>query len=191
MMKEKLEYFIRSVVKNPCEEEIKDILEIFHLETLPKGEHFKHRSELCTKLGFLVEGSVRVYATKSNGKEITVKITKKDNLVADLVSVRTQEKTPVSIEALEPTQMLVTSIKQMKELLEVNLTLNKLIREHMADRVASLGVWHVLFLAGNAQERYKFILDNNPDFLKNIPLRFIASMIGITPTQLSRIRKKK
>ena len=34
-----------------------------------------------------------------------------------------------------------------------------------------------------------FILENNPDLLKKTSLRFIAFMIGITATQLSRIKK--
>jgi hypothetical protein len=48
-----------------------------------------------------------------------------------------------------------------------------------------------LFLTGTAKERYQRILENNPEMLRKFPLRFIASMIGITPTQLSRVRKKK
>jgi ribosomal protein L10 len=48
-----------------------------------------------------------------------------------------------------------------------------------------------LFLTGTAKERYQFILENKPELLKKFPLRFIASMIGITPTQLSRVRNKK
>lgn len=49
----------------------------------------------------------------------------------------------------------------------------------------------LLFLTGTAIERYQFILENNPKLLKKFPLRFIASIIGITPTQLRRIRDKK
>jgi len=50
---------------------------------------------------------------------------------------------------------------------------------------------YYLFIAGTAKERYQFIIDNNPNLVKKFPLRFIASIIGITPTQLSRIRNNK
>jgi hypothetical protein len=69
--------------------------------------------------------------------------------------------------------------------------LNIVIRQHLREQIITLGQSHLLFLTGTAKERYKFILENNQELLKNVPLRFIASMIGITPTQLSRIRKKK
>ncbi|MEM6380735.1 MAG: hypothetical protein AAF705_21310 [Bacteroidota bacterium] len=79
----------------------------------------------------------------------------------------------------------------MKALLEVNLTFNKLIREHMADRTVEMAKQHLLFLSATAKDRYRFMIQHNPGLIKNLPLRFIASMIGITPTQLSRIRNQK
>lgn len=190
-MKEHLEYFIRSNVKNPDEKEIRKITEVFRPKSFSKGHHFKHHSETCKKLGFLIEGSVRVYVTKENGNEITGRIIQKNNFVTDFIGVRTQQRTPVSIEFLEPASMLVTSIESINQLLEVNFTLNKLIREYMSDSVVELGKLHMMFLTATAKERYNFILENNPGLIQRTPLRFIASMIGITPTQLSRIRKKK
>ncbi|MEO1255364.1 MAG: hypothetical protein AAFY41_10835, partial [Bacteroidota bacterium] len=89
------------------------------------------------------------------------------------------------------TTMLVAPVEDMKKLLEVNLTLNRLIREYMADNMVEMGKLHFTFLTGTAKERYRFILENNPRLIKSVPLRYIASMIGITPTQLSRIRKRK
>lgn len=190
-MKEQLEYFIRLKLKHPIEEEIKAILEIFQLKTFAKGDVFKDAGKVCKNLGFLIEGSVRHYAIKNNGKEITGRIVQKNNFVTDLISIRTREKTPMIIAFLEPSTMLVTSKDAVDELLEVNLTFNRLIREHMADSVVELGKLYLLFLTGTAKERYQFVLENNPSLLKNIPLQFIATMIGITPTQLSRIRNKK
>lgn len=190
-MKTQLEHFIRLNVKNPDDEEIMAILDIFHLKHFQKGEYFKQSSKVSTELGFIVEGSVRHYAVKNNGDELTGKILYKNNFVSDIISVRTKERTPLSTIAWEPTVMLVASFNEVRKLLEVNLTLNRLIREHMADRVVDLAKLHLLFLTGTAKDRYNFILENNPSLLKNVPLRFIASMIGITATQLSRIRKKK
>lgn len=190
-MKQVLAHFIRLTVKNPNEEEINAILEIFHLKEFAKGAFFKHPNQACRSIGYLVEGSVRYYMIKSNGSEITGRIVEKNNFITDLISVRTQGLTPTIIETLEPTTMLVTSLEDYRKLLETNLTFNILVREYMADRVAEMGKLYFLFLNGTAKERYRFILENNPELLKNIPLRFIASMIGITPTQLSRIRNKK
>lgn len=42
----------------------------------------------------------------------------------------------------------------------------------------------------SAEERYLKILKNKPHFLKEIPLQYIASYIGVTPQTLSKIRKR-
>jgi cAMP-binding proteins - catabolite gene activator and regulatory subunit of cAMP-dependent protein kinases len=39
-----------------------------------------------------------------------------------------------------------------------------------------------------ASERYKKLLENNPDLLQRMPLECLASYLGITPVSLSRIR---
>lgn len=190
-MKDQLEHFIRLNVKNPNDEEIKAILEIFHLKHFQKGEYFKQSNNLSTEIGFIIEGGVRHYVVKNNGNEVTGRILQKNNFTIDIISSRTKEKTLISIIAMEPTILLVASIENMNKLFEVNLTLNRLIREYILDKLVDLGKLSILFLAGTGKERYDFILENNPALLKKTPLRFIASMIGITATQLSRIRKNR
>ncbi len=190
-MKEQLEYYIKSTLKNPKEEEINAILEIFHLKKFQKNEYFKYHDEICKNLGFIIEGSCRHCIIKNNGDEITGRISKKNDFVSDVISIRTKGKTPIFVQATEPTTILVASVKDVENLLEVNLTFNRLLREYLADNLVEMGKMRILFLTGTAKERYRLILENNPNLLKNVPLRFIATMIGITPTQLSRIRNKK
>lgn len=189
-MKEQLEDFIRLKLKNPIEKEIKEILDIFHIQTFEKGDIFKRPNKVGKKLGFIAEGGAKGSVIKDNGDEITGRIAQKNDFIGDLISERTQAKTPIFVEFIEPSTVLVTSIKDMQSLLEINLTFNRLIREYIADNMVDLSKLHLIFLTGTSKERYKFILENNPDLLKKLPLRVIASMIGITPTQLSRIRKE-
>ena len=46
------------------------------------------------------------------------------------------------------------------------------------------------FLSKTAQERYLDLFKERPELLKLIPLKQIASYIGVTPQGLSRIRKR-
>ncbi len=190
-MKEQLEYYIRNQLKNPKEAEIKEILALFELEHFQKGEYFKRHDKSFSKLGFLLQGRMQHYIVKHGDKEMTIRISQKDAFVTDILCLRTKAKTPISIKALEPTSMLVAAGEAINDLAETNLTLNRLLREYMGENIEKQAELYFLFMTGTAKERYKFILENNPELLKNTPLRFIASMIGITPTQLSRIRNKK
>ena len=40
------------------------------------------------------------------------------------------------------------------------------------------------------EERYQFLIEYKPKLLQQVPQQFIASMIGMTPETLSRVRRK-
>jgi hypothetical protein len=42
-----------------------------------------------------------------------------------------------------------------------------------------------------ADERYLHLIKDHKDVLKRVPLKYIASYLGITPVSLSRIRAHK
>lgn len=47
----------------------------------------------------------------------------------------------------------------------------------------------ISFMADSAEKRYAELLQANPELIQHIPLKYIASYIGITPQALSRIRR--
>ena len=190
-MKEALKSFITDQVTSPKEEEIKEILSIFEVKHFKKGEFFKEPFKTGNHLAFLPEGAVRLIVYKENGDEITARIRQDNSLFMDPFRLRGTDSSPIGIECLESLTLLIADIDKVRKLLETNLALNITIRKHQSEQMLELAENQYLFLAGTAKERYQFILENKPELLKKFPLRFIASMIGITPTQLSRVRNKK
>ena len=137
-----------------------------------------------------MNGSARTYFINDKGDEITDEIVQKNNFLSDIISVRTGEKSPIFIEILETSIVLVANMDNVWELLEHNVTFNILIREYIGDRSMELLKRYLMFLNGTAKERYRYIVETNPEILKKFPLKYVASMIGVTRTQLSRIRKE-
>ncbi|NJO03337.1 MAG: Crp/Fnr family transcriptional regulator [Bacteroidia bacterium] len=190
-MQSPLETLIRASVKNPLQEEINAIEDIFTKREFKKSEVFKKNDSISKELAFVLNGSARSYMINSKGDEVTSFIIQKNHFLADLISVRTNEATPFTLHFLEDSTALVASITAHRKLLETNLAYNILIREHMADEAMRYYKRQLLFLTGTAKDRYQFIVDNYPQLLREFPLKYIASLIGITPTQLSRLRNKK
>lgn len=190
-MQSHLEILIRRLVKNPLDGEIHAIEDMFAEREYKKGDVFKKCNTITEELAFILEGSARTYVVNSEGDEITTLITEQYNFIADLISVRTNEPTPIELDFLEDTRALVAPIASHVRLIETNLAYNILIREHLADQAVKFSKWHTSFLVGSAKDRYQFICDHYPQLLNKFPLKLIASMIGITPTQLSRIRNRK
>jgi len=48
----------------------------------------------------------------------------------------------------------------------------------------------ISLLKHSAEERYYRLFDERPELIQFIPLKYIASYIGVTPQALSRIRKR-
>lgn len=190
-MKDQLEQYIRKKVKNPRAEEIEAILNCFELCSLEKGTFFKKPFTINQEFGFLVEGNLRLVVYKENGEEVTARLLQDYSFIADVFSIRDKKPTPLGIQCLDDVSILVAPISKIHQLLESNLALNIVMREYITERATEMGRNYLLFITGTAKERYQFILENNPKLLQKFPLRFIASMIGITPTQLSRIRNNK
>jgi CRP-like cAMP-binding protein len=190
-MKNKFKDFIYQRVQKPRGNEVQEILSIFSEKKFDKGALFKEGHTVIKKLGFLVDGSARTYFINAKGDEITDEIVQQNNFLSDIISVRTGEKSPIIIEVLEKSIVLVANMDSVWDLLEHNVTFNILIREYMGDRSMELLKRHLMFLNGTAKERYQYILETKPDILKKFPLKYVASMIGVTQTQLSRIRKEK
>ena len=191
MTKNQFEGFILQRVKKPRDREVQEILSNFSEKKFDKGALFKEGHTVIQKLGFLVDGSARTYFINDKGDEITDEIVQKNNFLSDIISVRTGEKSPIFIEILEKSTVLVAHMDSVWDLLEYNVTFNILIREYIGDRSMELLKRYLMFLNGTAKERYQYILETNPKILEKFPLRYVASMIGVTQTQLSRIRKKK
>ncbi len=191
MMKKQFEAFIYRRVKNAKEHDVEEILSIFSEKQFDKGTLFKEGHTVIRKLGFLVEGTARNYFINDKGDEITDSIVQKGNFLSDIISVRTEAKSPIIIEIIEKSIVLVANMDTVRNLLDYNVTFNILIREYIGDQAMELVKRHLMFLNGTAKERYQYVLDTNPEILKKFPLKYIASMIGVTQTQLSRIRKEK
>ena len=189
-MQKQFEYFIYQRVKRPSDHEVQEILSIFSEKKMAKGALFKEGHTIIKKLGFLLDGSARSYFINDKGYEITDEIVQENHFVSDIISVRTDEKSPIIIEMIEKSTLLVANMSRVWELLERNVTFNILIREYIGDRAMELVKRHLLFLNGTAKERYQYIVETNPEILEKFPLKYVASMIGVTQTQLSRIRKE-
>jgi hypothetical protein len=190
-MKNQLEDFIYQRVKKPKDHEVQEVSSVFNEMLCEKGTLFKKRDTIIQELGFLVNGSARSYFINAKGDEITDQIVEKNNFLSDIISVRTGAKSPVIIEFLESSSVLSAPMDKVWVLFEHNITFNILIREYLGDRAMELMKRHLMFLNGTAKERYQYLLATNPSLLEKFPLKYVASMIGVTPTQLSRIRNEK
>lgn len=102
----------------------------------------------------------------------------------------TQTPTEYQIETLTETILWQISNKDLQEVYKSTINGNVIGRK-MAEKMYLIKSKRELsLLSKTAEERYLDLFSDRPILLKEIPLKYVASYIGVTPQALSRIRKR-
>ena len=185
-----LEDTVKKYCPNAKKDELKLICEIFNPKTQLKGDIIKKSDKQIPVINFLTSGSVRFYVMSKKGEEITYRIVDYPTFVDDKLFRDFKNMPMMTIECIENCSILQASSVDFKKLLDSNLTLNIFLRNMMMEQVADFLNTALSFLLEESGGRYELLVKKYPQYLKKHPLKYIASMIGVTPTQLSRIRNK-
>jgi CRP-like cAMP-binding protein len=183
-----LQSYIQGIV-DFSDEEMEIIMAHFEPMSLPAGEYFVDEGLICKHIGFVTKGYVRTFY-EIHDVEVTTMVLSKHNIVTAHTSFTLQRPSMSYIQAITDCELLVLTHESMQELYEKVPKwerLGRLITEqvygYMESRVVD-------YLSLSPEDRYRKMLETDAKLLKNVPLRYIASMLGITPETLSRIRNK-
>lgn len=158
--------------------------------SLKKNEYLKVAGNSDTNLYYVEEGAMSVYSVDKFEEHIVcIGYKKYNDLVLDLESFITEKPTDYYIQAIKKTEIKAISKKRITELIEKHPSLSKDWNEFlekiiliMYDRVREI-------FTSTPDERYLNALKDNPHMFQEIPSKYIASYLRMTPETLSRIKK--
>jgi CRP-like cAMP-binding protein len=157
---------------------------------LKKNEYFVKEGEISREIGVLTKGIVRSFYITQEGKEYNKTLFAAPNIVGSYVSLITGQPNRLPQQAL--TDCIITKIPLsiIEKLSEEHLEIERL-RRKIAELFFVLKEKRELEMALlQAEERYLIFREEFPEAEQLIPQYHIASYLGISATQLSRIRKK-
>lgn len=156
-----------------------------------KKELLLREGEVSRRIYFIANGSARAYHLDREGREHTTWFMNKYDLMISVYSFYTQQPAAEYIELLEDSTLLSMTWDQLQiiyaEFPEYNFH-GRLVTEKyyiMAEERA------VLLRNKQPAERYKLLLQKQPDITQHASLGQIASYLGITLETLSRIRARR
>jgi CRP-like cAMP-binding protein len=160
----------------------------FKRRMIDVGEHLLEEGEICRHLHFVESGLFHYYILK-DGTPRTKFFTIAPYLFTSQRSFNEQIPAQESIQAIELSIVWSISYDDHQKLMALpswNLLARKVTQE------VQFFTEQILEDLQNetAEARYRHLLENQPDLLQRIPLRFLASYLGIAPQSLSRIRQK-
>ncbi len=191
-MKTKLkEYFYNIVQLEDTEWNIAQNL--FKERSFKKGEYLISEGEIEDYMNFIVEGICRTFEIK-NGIEYNHDFSSEDDWISSYISFSDNTPSNVNIQAI--TNMKVCSIHKddVKEYVSVGPKFAAkfaAIERYIANKVIfELYATRASLLADTPDERYLKLIKRKKNLMQSVPLKDLASYIGITPESLSRLRKR-
>ncbi len=184
-----LEQYIQSYFGVLQAEDVARITDLFKSATLKKGEYYLKSGRPCLQLSFIQSGLLRIYA-HTEEKEVTQWISTKGYFVTDLSSLVFETPSRWTIQALSDVELYTISREDYIRLGKILPQWHQLEKLFLAKCFTILEDRIFAHLSMTAEERYHSFFLQNSELFNQVPLQYIASMLGMTPETFSRIRKK-
>lgn len=159
-------------------------------EKLMSGAFFLQSGQICHQVGFVLSGVLRVYVHNEEGKEITRGFSAEDQFMIDQESYTHQLPGHEFWEALTNVEYIYWTRDDIQ----------KMEHELTSWQAILIPMWQHIFVSAahertemfndSASMRYSKFLTRYPHIVARVPLKHVASYLGIAPQSLSRIRQQ-
>ncbi len=163
--------------------------EIFVYDELKKGAYFIRKGQFAKEIAFLETGVVRAFYVNNEGKEYNKTFFSAPSIIGSYASLISKQKNEVAQQALTDCKIWKASFYAIEKLSEGNFEIERLRRLIAENYFLSNEKKELEMAMLDADRRYLILQKEYPGIELVIPQYHIASYLGISPTQLSRIRK--
>ena len=163
---------------------------IISFQTLTIGEILLRNGQIAKNIHFICEGALRAFVTDYEGNTYNINIFLETDFAGSTVSYLLSTPSNFTLEALENTIVINLDYKKYRQFIDNNIDLKNFYIAYLENNwVIEKEQREVSLVMENATERYLELLSKHPKIDQRIQQLHLASHLGITPTQLSRIRK--
>jgi CRP-like cAMP-binding protein len=155
--------------------------------TFNKGDYLQKEGQICNFLAFLEMGSLRYY-TLADYDEMTLHFFTENQWITDYESLTTHTPTSNYIQVLEKTRIKIIKLDDIHLLLEQFPTLRNILK--VLDKSIITSAHLTSITKASPDERYKRLLNTNPEWINRFPQMHIASYLGMTRETFSRVKAR-
>jgi signal-transduction protein with cAMP-binding, CBS, and nucleotidyltransferase domain len=182
-----LKQIFNSIV--PIDDEVwAEFEQYFYTQKLRKNELLWSAGDIVKYAVFIEKGLIRMFDDASN-EDITIQFFFEGKILTDYYSYTTQNKCKFSYQILEDTELIIiprTIVYAMYDKYPVFDRIGRLLAEQNAINIIE---YYTSYKNLTPEEKYLKVLKERPKVMERVQLKYIASLLKMTPEHLSRIRK--
>jgi len=171
-------------------DELSKIASLFKPEVVSKGKFYIKSGADCDKLSFVESGFLRLFATAGD-KDITQWIFSKGYFIGDMHSLTFNIPSRWNIQALTDTSLFTVQKVDYDRIFEIVPRWPEIEKHFLISCFAIMENRIFAHLSMSAEERYATFYEQNRELFNQVPLQYIASLLGMTPETFSRVRKRQ
>ena len=174
----------------PISDALRDRLEQdLEIVEVPRSEVILKDGQRCDYIAFVLDGLLRAYYLK-DGEEICSRFIPENHICFSVISFYTRKPSYEYIDALEATTMVRVHFSKLERIYTDFPEFNFVTRR-WTEHYCSMSEQRLYLLRRQtAEERYQSFLTLYPTLMQRVPLKYIATYLGMNTETISRIRKK-
>ena len=165
-----------------------DFANLFVRKNYSRSDFFIREGDMSHSLGFVESGIMRTYISDSEGCEANLRFIQAREFLSG--SFARGVPSLANIQCLTDSSVYVSRWKDVFAFVSKHDTFSNYFNQMLANGHHAITQRLSSYIRNGATERYELFLREYPDLINHIPHYHIANFIGITPIQLSRIRRK-
>ncbi|WP_308502318.1 Crp/Fnr family transcriptional regulator [uncultured Alistipes sp.] len=154
-----------------------------------KGDCVVRQGERNADL-YLVSRGIWLGHYLHNGADISLWFAGEGEAIFSTRSYVADRPSQITIEAMCDAELYAISRADLEDFFGGSVEAANFGRRLFEEQFLDLENWLLAGGAPRAEERYRTLLEENPELLRIVPLKHIASYLWITPQSLSRIRAR-
>jgi CRP-like cAMP-binding protein len=159
-------------------------------EQVENGQFLEKKGQFTRNFIYVESGCLMTYYTDPNAQDHVVQFATAGWWTGDLQSYTKGTPSEYSTRALATSSVLLISLKEMDQLLLDIPKFERYFRIIYQNSLITHSQRIISNFSSNAEERYIRFQAKYPTLEQYVPLKYIASYLGITPEFLSKVRRK-
>lgn len=159
------------------------------LRHFEKGDKFITAGTVGRYIGYVEKGALKYVCFSSDGAPHVIGLEFAGHFVCDFPFSLYRQKSRCSIIATTPCEIHCLPSSRVADRLHTDAHLKEIVENTTREILATVYDRYTSLHTKTPLERYEELLKLDPDLFELFSLKDIASILNITPTHLSRIRK--